>query len=515
MSTVVVSGNGVGTQLQELLCADYIQPGVKAGYDLCKQIYVYHPLGAKMAEAPIRMAQSQTREISIQKGPEERIKDAFLAQWKKDGCDNHIFNTARIARIYGISSLIAMPVDAKPMDPLDFDKLWEQELVFNVADPLNTAGSMVLNQNPNSPEFQKVNVLRINGQEYQRNRCCVMLNEDPLYIEYSSSAFGFSGRSVYQRALYPLKSFINTMIADDMVARKVGVIVTKLKSIGSTITQMMVAVTGFKRNVVKEAQTDNVISVGADDSVESLDLTGIPGALEPSRKNILENIAVAAGMPAQLLNSETFAEGFGEGTEDAKKVAAYIDEVRRELGPIYDFMDQIVMARAWNPEFYKTIQAEFPDEYGSVKFEAAFLEWQNSFTAKWPSLLTEPDSEKVRVDDVKARLMIAVVEVLLPVADEVNKAATYQWFMDNLNEMDLMFGHHLELDIDALAKFKPPEQTGADGKPVKVEGGAFGDSAPRRKHSQDQLQLALDGLNTVIAERQSRLKGPSANAVAA
>jgi len=37
---------------------------------------------------------------------------------------------------------------------------------------------------------------------------------------YTQAAFGFVGRSVYQRPLYPLKSFVQTMITDDLGGAK-------------------------------------------------------------------------------------------------------------------------------------------------------------------------------------------------------------------------------------------------------------------------------------------------------
>ena len=482
-----------------------INPGDAISYDLCKQIYAFHPLGKKMADGPVALAQSQQREISIGKGPEDRVKEQFLLTWARFNCDNHIFNVTRLARIYGASALGCLVEGEKPDSPIDLETLWKKNIAFNVWDSLNTAGSMVLDQNPNNMTFQKVVAIAVNGQTYHGSRVVAMLNEDPLYIEYTTSAFGFSGRSVYQRALFPLKSFINTMIADDMVARKVGVLVAKLKSAGSIISDLMLKAAGFKRNIVKEAETNNVISIGETDEVSSLDMQGIAGALEPSRKNILENIAVSADMPAKLLNSETFAEGFGEGTEDAKAVAKYIDGVRAQMKAGYDFFDTICMYVGWNPEFYEIIQKEFPEEYGGVPFKTAFYQWKNSFKTQWPNLLTEPDSEKIRVDDVKLRAVIAYAEVLLPLADPENKAIIYAWMQDAANDLKLLFGSKLVLDTQAMSEYEPPKpETGAgDGKPsVK---GSFADSQPRRDKTRAQLELALDAY---MAASGPKLKGP-------
>ena len=117
------------------------------------------------------------------------------------------------------------------------------------------------------------------------------MNEEPIYIHYTSSAFGFVGRSVYQRALFPLKSFIQSMITDDMVTRKAGVLIAKIKPAGSIIDKTMAAMTGLKRNILKDAETNNVISIGQDDSVEAINMQNTDTAMTVARKNLLENIA--------------------------------------------------------------------------------------------------------------------------------------------------------------------------------------------------------------------------------
>lgn len=457
MSAISLTGMKLTTQLKTMLLADDITPGAQASYQLCKTIYAYHPLGAKMAESPIAMAQSQEREIAVPDSPEERVKKAFLDEWAAIGADKHIFNVMRLSRAYGVASIALLSKGTPANRAVDFKALYKSTISFNVFDPLNTAGSLVLNQDPNAMDFQKVAGISVQGTEYHRSRCVVMMNEDPLYIEYTTSAFGYVGRSVYQRALFPLKSFVQTMVTDDMVTRKAGVLVAKLKQAGSIINNLMSSFAGQKRQLLKEAETDNVLSISAgdDEEVESLNLQNVNEAMTTSRRNILENIAVSADMPAQLLNSETFAEGFGEGTEDAKAVARYIDRVRVAMKPLYEFFDQVVMYRAWNPEFYATIQAEYP-EYQDIGYTEAFYRWCNSFTAQWPSLLTEPDSEKIKVDDVRLKAVIAMLEVLLPNLDPENRTTAIAWAADNFNELKLMFQSPLFLDLDALAEFVPP-----------------------------------------------------------
>jgi hypothetical protein len=214
--------------------------------------------------------------------------------------------------------------------------------------------------------------------------------------------------------------------------------------------------------MLQGAQTGNVLSVDPEESVETLNMQNLDGAYGMARTNIVKNIATAAGMPAKMLDNETLTEGFGEGTEDAKQIARYIDRIRLWLMPAYDFLDEIVQRRAWNDDFYASVQEQFPDEYGSVPYEQAFAEWKNSFTAVWPSLLKEPESDQVKVDETKLRGMISAVEVLIPTLDPENKARLIDWFQSNLNENRVMFSDALELDIGTLEEYLATQSINGD-----------------------------------------------------
>ena len=486
----IVTTTQLGNGLQELLMCDEIIPGAQPSYQIAKTILSLHPLGLKMTESPVTMALSQSRDISIPDGPEDRIKEQFIRQWEADSVEKHIINTAKLARTYGISSIALLTDDLDPSvamgsEQFPLDTLWKRNVSWNVFDPLNTAGSLVLNQNPNAPDFQKTQSISVSGKRYHRSRVVIILNEDPIYIDYTVSAFGFVGRSVFQRALFPLKSFINTLVTDDMVVRKVGVLVAKQKSPGSIIDDVMRRIAGIKRAILREAQTDNVISIGTEEEIESLNLQNLEAPYSLARRNIIENIATAADMPAKILLQETFAEGFGEGTEDAKYVARYIDRVRVWLQPLYTYFDPIIQRRAWNPEFYETIKKDFP-EYRNVPYNTAFYRWQNSFTAAWPSLLTEPPSEKIKVDDVKLRAALYLLEVLMPIVrgDTESTLILIRWLCDQFNELKLLFQSPLELNYDTLEdsleeaaeRLRQSAEQGEEGKKPNMPGSFASDS---------------------------------------
>lgn len=456
MAEAFLSGNQFSGALQEILGASDIQPGDQASYQLAKSIFEYHPMGGKLASAPIEMAQSQERKISVPAGPEDKLVEAFNKEWAALGCDDHIKNVAQLARVYGLCS-VAMVCEGTPSDrPVDFSALSEASIAFTVADPLNTAGSLLLSQDPNSVLFQKIQSISINSQPYHRSRTTTLLNENPIYLSYTSSSFAYAGRSVYQRALFQLKSFLATLQTDDLIALKAGVIIQKQKQNSSVVDALMQGVGALKREFLKWARTGNVVTIGIDESVEAIDLKNIAEPYSLARKNIIENIASASGTPAKLLLEESFAEGFGEGTEDAKAIAAYISRIRIWMGPLYAYFDKIVRYRAWNRAFYKTIQNEFPEEFDTIGYTKFFYDATNSFVATWPSLIEEPPSERIKVDDVKLKAVIAWVEVMAPMLDPENKALLVQWACDTLNSMPLLFTSPLNLDMEAFANYVPP-----------------------------------------------------------
>ena len=465
-ASFVVTGSGMPTELMQILACDSIQPGSDIGYELCKLLFVYHPLGAKIAEGPIVLAQSQAREISIPEGPEEELKKAFLKEWKligKVGADKIIRNTMSQCRIYGITSLIVGEKNVNTDKPLDMNRIGEAELYFNVLDPLNTAGSLVTNQDPNAPDYQHTQPIRVGSTTYHPSRTVVMMNESPLFIQWENSAFGFTGRSVFQRALYPLKTFIQSMITDQAVTEKAALLVAKLESPESFVDKVAQLFQGLKRTIIKGAKTGNVLSIGVTEEINSLNMLNLEAPAKFARENCIKNIATAAGMPAVLLLNETMTKGFGEGTEDFKMVVQFIDSLREEMDPLYRFFDNIVMHRAWSPAFYETIQSRFP-EYEKIPYDTAFYQWKNSFEAVWPSLLVEPDSEKAKAADVKLKAAIAVTEVLLPVVDQPNKAILAGWLSDVLDEQKDMISTPLSLDLESIASYEPPVSVSEPGE---------------------------------------------------
>lgn len=479
--------------------ADEIVPGQDPSYQLCKVIYVYHPLGAKIAEAPISMAQSQQREVVLPGVPDEVLK-AFLDEREALGLDRVIYNHYSLARVYGAATLVLMVDGLAPGSPVDWESLYQKKVGFNVADPLNTGGSLVLNQNPNDMDFLKPGEITVAGIAYHPSRMLIRFNESPVYLEYTTSGFGFVGRSVYQRILFPLKSYVQTMRTDDMVTRKAGLLIEKVKPAGSIGDRLSLGFMKIKRTILKQAQTDNVISIDPEESIETLNMQNIDGAVNTARANIIKNIATGADMPARWLDNETMVDGFSEGTEDSKKEARYVERCREDAKPIYDFTDKVAMYRAWNPDFYAAIQAKYT-QYKNVSFKAAFQAWRNAFAYKWPSLLIEPDSERAKSEDVKLKAVVALLEVIMPMIDPANSAVALQWAADNFNELQLLFAHKLEFDFDELESF-------LDKKAKQMESMAgSGDGAPGERGAETRVAPAFSARDAVRRDGEEEARG--------
>lgn len=458
MDDIEYFGSTTGSPLSQILDGDGIEPGHDVGYQLCKLIYLYHPLGGKMVDRPIKMAMNETRTVHVTNtaGIERRLRDSFEREWKALGADRYIANAGIVGRIYGTAAITMLIHGEDCNSPVDFANLYNKSLSFNVLDPLNTSGSIVMNQDPNHEDFQKIVAIQVAGKPYHASRCSVVQNENPIYLAYNPSAFGYTGRSVYQRSLYPLKSFLQTMRADDMVAVKAGLLVTKIKQVSSIINKAMNALSGIKRSMLKRGQTGEVLQIGEDDSIESLDLQNLEKPLDSVRNHIISNIAAGADMPAILLNSETYTQGFGEGTEDAKSVAVYIDDIRKWLEPLYEFFIRICQYRAWSPDFVAALQREMPECKGS--YEALFNGWCNNFNYAWPDSIKEPMSDKVKVDETRFKAIVSMLETLLPqlANDPINRVALIKWGAENANMNETLFAQRLELDYDELEFNLPP-----------------------------------------------------------
>jgi len=476
MSMITIStAAGLTTGLMDILNAEEIVPGSIPGYSTCKLLWTTHVLGGKIVEKAVALAIGEPRKINVPGALEEVLVKAFTDEHERLGVDNHVRDVMHLSRAYGAGAVAFGLPDVPTDKPIDLFSLASRpDLYFNTYDPLNLSGSIVTNQNPNAPDFQKPNQdITAAGQPYHSSRTRTVFHGTPVYLDYQSSSFSFSGRSIFLRALYPMKSYINTMIQNDMVASKAGLLIEKVQQNGSIVSNLMDKATGRKRNLLKEGGNNQVLSIGQNDAIESLNLQNIDGALTMARDNIIADIAAATDVPAILIKDESFAKGLASGDQDMMAVVQTISAIRTQTNPLYEFFDKITMHRAWNPEFFAALQNAYPEELEGKDYKTWFFETCDLFASEWPDLIKEEESVKTERNAKKLDAATKVVEKIAPILDPENKASLVAWFCETVNDMPELFSAMLVIDQEKLASYEPPqpEVGGAPGDNDKGGGG--------------------------------------------
>ena len=141
---------------------------------------------------------------------------------------------------------------------------------------------------------------------------------------------------------------------------------------------------------------------------------------------------MAAGMPAKLPNREEMVGGMAEGSEDAKQIARYIDRVRIEMEPAYSFFDRIVQLPRLVARLLQNHPARFRT-YRKVTLTRPRSMPGDGFSATWPNLLAEPDSERMKSEETRFKSVVALVQCCRRCFDPANKASVVAWAADEIN----------------------------------------------------------------------------------
>lgn len=455
MAEIQINTN-LSSELMQILDSDAIKPGTDVGYNTCKLLWQFHPLGGKLVEKPINMAMCKPRSYNVETDPDERVVRQFREVWERMGLNEKIKNLFYVSRCYGAAAIGVGTDGVTCREPLPTFGLREEDVYINVWDPLNAAGSMVTDQNPNSRFFQQANAtLKIASKSWHPSRTLKIFHGTPIYLEYQNSTFGFTGRSVFQRVLYPMKSYIGTMVANNLVAKKAGVLVAKTEQNGSVASNLMAAATGKKRENVKIAENEGVLSIGPKDDIESLNLQNVDKALSTARDNIISDIAAGSDVPAILIKEEAFSNGFGEGKEDSKAISQYVDGVRQVIEPVMDYFERLVRYIAWNEDFYTSLKNDYPDII-TEDYQTTFRMWEREFDAEWQELVEESPDKRRESDSKVVQQAGALFSIMAPQLDPENRAMAAEWLASVTNSTETYGDSPMLIDKEALSKYQPP-----------------------------------------------------------
>lgn len=350
----------MSNQLQDLLLANDIEAGSVASYQVCKAIYNYHPLGAKIVSSSVYNAFANGRTVSFVDINDSQLVDDYNNLFFSLDCQRVINQAIILSRVYGSSAIyvghkgkdLSLPLEIHPDD----------DIYFNVLDPLtfNAYNSDSLNQLSDNYLRHGDNIT-IAGSVVHPSRLLFInnRNEMPTYGEFSASSFGFNGRSDYQRCLVLLRTYIRVLQADEFIIDKAGSVIAKIdagnagfSNISSAITKayrsMIQQLRGSPESSAKGRYSGGVITIGHDDTIETLNLQNINETVEGVRKRLLNDIASCCNMPASIMSDEAMAQGFSDGKEDALKEARYLKSVQNNAIFIYDWLDGILIKQLLN-----------------------------------------------------------------------------------------------------------------------------------------------------------------------
>jgi hypothetical protein len=190
-----------------------------------------------------------------------------------------------------------------------------------------------------------------------------------------------------------LAAFLVSMEVDALVLKKSGVLVAKTKPVGAAANRASHWWQRKKASDVKRSLNGNVLAIETDEDISTLNMANTADAMTTARNNVISNIATALDAPAVILQNDVLTNGFGEGKEDSKVIANFVERYRNEIEHIFEFMIPRIQELAWTEEWYASFVMANPS-YASISFQSATNHWRNNFEYKWPNYLTEPDKEK-------------------------------------------------------------------------------------------------------------------------
>jgi hypothetical protein len=227
----------------------------------------------------------------------------------------------------------------------------------------------------------------------------------------------------------------------------------------------MAVATGKKRENVKISENEGVLSIGKNDSIESLNLQNIDKALNAARDNIISDIAAGSDVPAILIKDEAFSNGFGEGKEDSKAISQYVDGVRQVIEPVMDYFERMVRYIAWNEDFYNSLKNDFPDII-TEDYQTTFRMWEREFDAQWQELVEESPDKRRKSDSEVVQQAAGLFAILAPQLDPINRAMAADWLSNVTNATETYGDSPMIIDKDALSRYQPPVVT--QGEKINV-----------------------------------------------
>lgn len=364
-------------------------------YDECKDIYLHWPLGKRVITSLTNFALSAPRDITFADLPIECVKtyESTLEAFK---VLQVVKQAANYSRLYGMSAIFVAHKKIRPSKPLTYDDLNPNDISFNVLDPLNLAGIQI-SQDPTNVNYQKITNIVVNGQTVHPTRILVLFNDMPLYLRWIPSTYSWGSPSVFENMKNLIKSWNRCVVALERMATKAGSIIVKHRDSGVVLNSIAAKAAEVTLDAIRDMQNDGIASLEKDANIELFNLSGVEtvdAIIEQMNKLIL---LALADTPSNVLLDKNLAEGFAEGSEDAKVMTMAIDSFReRALTPAYKFLDFYLLRICFRPEALEKLKDLYSNDL--KEFDIATLKEKllQGFDWQYGSLIPEKDSEKAQ-----------------------------------------------------------------------------------------------------------------------
>jgi len=440
----------------------------QADHDTVKLFAQYHPLVNRLTSYPLNMALARGFEFKMPNAPQEAINEFTKAAMRYRAKES-VVELHRLKKIYGASSMaVVINDEQKTNQPIDYEVLAAgigNNLSFNSLDPMITAGSLVSSLDPNSARFLRPVTITSQGRSYHASRCIVVQNEgEPAdWISYNKAAYGFLARSDFVRALPLLQVYLRLKIAEMYLADKVGVMVVQSEGSGAVIDHSSEVVNEIKRISVDLAETGNVLSIGLNDKISTLDVTNANSVLVMLNDSCITAIATACGnMPAGILKNEALAQGRADGTHDKEMHDLFYVQIQDSTKPTFDFVDNLIIRAAWTREFVERIKVKYRHLQGK-SYAVIMKGWMDGYERVFlsPSVPSEEQATNIAKQKIEALASSSAMITASVKLGAINSQILIEWQAKNINDLRF-FPNDLNFDDEELLNSLTQEQEQPD-----------------------------------------------------
>jgi hypothetical protein len=427
-------------------------------YDNCKTILNYHPLAPAITRKPFTDAFARGFEYSF---PDNNIVPEAKERFEKmaEKATEWVIDTYRLALGYGLSGLSLVIDGENPAAPIDtgwISSQLENLFSFNSLDPLPIAGSVVTDLDPNSPKFLKSFAFRVRGQSYHFSRCQVVVNpvESKDYLKYRSENYGFNPPSIFVRALPALQQYLRLRIAENFLGSKVASIVINQDVKSSVYDKITEVISKIKRSKVDDLTNGQVITIGLDDKISSLDLANAHQVMAYLHESNMNDLASSTGWQASYLKHAMLSTGFADGSNDAAQIDKMLFGVQGFTKKTFQWIDDILFYCAWTDSFIDSIAQQYPDIYRGYSRNQIRNMWRTGYERIYNPPTAEPAKDKSESQKTQLDIINGVATLLQQVSGQ---PALFDFVQNAINTANIL---DAEIEIDSSELVQQPQGMG-------------------------------------------------------